>query len=199
VAPLLTTAGGQKMGKTAGGAVWLDAGRTSPFLYFQHWLGTADEDVGRFLGLFTELEMPEVRRLAGRSGADRREAKAVLAFEAARLAHGEDAAQEAREASRSLFGGRGDPEASAPACAVTAAEAAAGLPAADLLVRAGFAPSRAAARRLIAQGGMRLGGERVEDPAARLDGKQLRDGALLWAGHKRVCRLCVDLGPAWEA
>lgn len=105
VTPLLTTASGQKMGKTEAGAVWLDPERTSPYEYYQFWINTDDRDVERFLGLFTFLPMDEVRALASRSGAEIRGAKEVLAFEATKLTHGEEEAEKAREASHRVFAG----------------------------------------------------------------------------------------------
>src|SRR5439155_3620766 len=110
VAPLMTTASGGKMGKTAAGAVWLDPNRTSPYDYYQYWINTADADVERFLALFTFLPLEDVRELGRLEGADLRRAKELLAFEATMLTHGEDAAEDARTSSRALFGGDGAAE-----------------------------------------------------------------------------------------
>src|SRR5207248_1351915 len=90
VTPLLTTAAGQKMGKTAGGAVWLDPARTSSYDFYQYWINTEDADVERFLAFFTFLPMDEVHELGRRQGADLREVKERLAFEATRITHGEN-------------------------------------------------------------------------------------------------------------
>ncbi len=106
--PLLTTASGAKMGKTADGAIWLDANRTSPYDFYQYWINCDDRDVARFLAYFTFLPMDEVRRLGALEGADLRGAKEVLAFEATKLCHGESAAQEAQNAAKAAFGGAGD-------------------------------------------------------------------------------------------
>ena len=105
--PLLTTAGGAKMGKTAGGAVWLDPNRTSPYEFYQYWINTDDRDVERFLAYFTFLPMDEVRRLGSLEHDAIREAKAVLAYEATKLAHGKVEADKAQETSRAAFGGGG--------------------------------------------------------------------------------------------
>jgi len=104
--PLITTSGGEKMGKTAKGAVWLDAEKTSPYDYYQYWINTDDRDVSRFLALFTFLAMNEIRPIEKLSGADLNSAKAVLAFEATRLAHGNQAAVNAHQAAASMFGAR---------------------------------------------------------------------------------------------
>src|SRR5712692_7897679 len=105
--PLIETASGTKMGKTEAGAVWLDPARTSPYDYYQFWINTEDPDVERFLALFTLVPMDEVRALGRLEGAELRQAKERLAFEATRLAHGEAAAREAQAAARALFGGDG--------------------------------------------------------------------------------------------
>ncbi|MEJ2212208.1 MAG: tyrosine--tRNA ligase, partial [Anaerolineae bacterium] len=102
--PLLTTASGAKMGKTASGAVWLDPEKVSPYEYYQYWINVEDADVERFLAIFTFLSMDRVRELGRLKGAAIRQAKEVLAFEATRILHGEPAAAEARQASQQLFG-----------------------------------------------------------------------------------------------
>ncbi|MGD9005525.1 MAG: tyrosine--tRNA ligase, partial [Desulfobacterales bacterium] len=104
--PLITTSSGEKMGKTAKGAVWLDAAKTSPYEYYQYWINTDDRDVVRFLALFTFLPMAEIHQIDQLSGADLNSAKAILAFEATRLAHGNQAAIEAHQAAASMFGTR---------------------------------------------------------------------------------------------
>ena len=192
VSPLLMTAGGQKMGKTARGAVWLDPARTSPYEYYQYWINTADADVERFLGLFTFLPMERVRELGRLQEAEARDAKEVLADEATALTHGEEAAKEAQRASRALFGGEGEAE-GAPTTTIQAARLAEGVRLAALLVDTGLAPSVTAAARLIDQGGVSVNGERVGSPGARIDEGHLRDGAvLLRAGKKRFHRIVVE-------
>ncbi len=189
VSPLLMTAAGEKMGKTAAGAVWLDPERTSPYDYYQFWINTADADVERFLALFTFLPMDEVRGLGTLEGAELRRAKEVLAFEATKLTHGEQAAQSAREASRALFYGDGAAE-SVPTTTIPAERLAAGVELLDLLVETGLAPSKRAARDLVRQGGISLNGGRVEDASLRVDASALRDGQLLLrAGKKRFHRV----------
>ncbi|HZH47270.1 MAG TPA: tyrosine--tRNA ligase [Roseococcus sp.] len=156
--PLITSASGAKMGKTATGAIWLNADRTSPYEYWQFWRNAEDADVARFLGLFTELPMDEVRRLAALPGAAINEAKKVLATEATALLHGRAAAEAAAETARRAFE-EGE-------AAETLPHIAHPLPAtvADLLVAAGLCASKGEARRLVAQGGIRLDDAAVSDP-----------------------------------
>jgi len=116
--PLITTSSGQKMGKTAEGAVWLDSNRTSPYDYYQYWINTDDRDVARFISLFTFLPMEEINKLEKLSGADLNSAKVVLAFEATRIAHGEQEALKAYYAAESMFGVRVVPEEILPSSSV---------------------------------------------------------------------------------
>ncbi|MBP2300535.1 tyrosine--tRNA ligase [Azospirillum picis] len=183
--PLLATASGTKMGKTAGGAVWLNADARSPFDFWQFWRNTEDADVGRFLRLFTELPLGEIARLERLGGAEINEAKIVLATEATRLCHGAAEAERAAAAGGApLAGGDGLPRvvlardgAAGPGSGVTVAEA---------LVAAGLSASKGAARRLIREGGARLDGVPVTDEAAVVTAD-----AVLSAGRKRHVRLVV--------
>jgi tyrosyl-tRNA synthetase len=184
--PLITTAAGQKMGKTAAGAVWLDAARRTPFEYWQYWRNTEDADVGRFLRLFTELPLDEVDRLAALDGAERNEAKKVLAFEATRLCHGVDAAKQAASTARAVFEGGGDALEGLPVVTCDEARLRAGLPVIELMLLAGLAESNGEARRLIRGGGARLNDQRIDDETAVVDAGALHDGQLkLSAGRKR--------------
>lgn len=190
--PLLTTARGEKMGKTAGGAVWLDAERTRPYDFYQYWVNTDDRDVRRFLALFTFLPMDEVERLGAAEGAALNAAKEVLAFEATRLCHGEAAAREARAAAQAAFGGGGDLGA-IPSTPVAAGRLAEGIALTDLLVEAGLVASKGEARRLIQQGGAYVNDAVAGDAQARVGSAELRDGAiLLRAGKKKVHRIVVE-------
>lgn len=178
--PLLTTASGAKMGKTAAGAVWLNPDRLSPYDYWQFWRNAEDADVGRFLALFTELPMDEVRRLGALRGAEVNEAKKVLATEATALLHGREAAETAAETARRAFE-QGEAAETLPTLAAT-------LPAAiiDLLAEAGFVQSKGEARRLIRQNGVRLNDEPVTEETRAVTQDDLRDGvAKLSAGRKR--------------
>ncbi len=196
VAPLLTTAEGEKMGKTAAGAVWLDADRTPPFDFYQFWINLGDALVPQALGMLTTLPMSTVAALRDLRGPDFRRAKQALAHNVTATVHGREAADAARETARSLFAdAAGDAEA-VPTTLVAAADLEAGIPIVDLLVRTGLAPSRAAARRLIAQGGAYVGETRASDPEAVVDRSQVPDdGLLLRAGRKRYHRITVSSKP----
>jgi tyrosyl-tRNA synthetase len=171
--PLLTTASGEKMGKTVSGAVWLHEDQLPHFDYWQFWRNTDDRDVGRFLRLFTDLPLNEIARLEALEGAEINEAKKVLANEATAMCRGRAAAEEAAETARRTFeeGAAGD---TLPTIVVEGAIALV-----DALVALGFAASKGEARRLIKGGGARVDGEKVADEAAliRLAGTPVRVSA----------------------
>jgi tyrosyl-tRNA synthetase len=177
--PLITTSSGEKMGKTAKGAVWLDPERTSPYEYYQYWVNTDDRDVARFLALFTFLPMAEIRQIEMLQGADLNSAKAVLAFETTLLVHGRNEAIKAFQGSVSMFGDREVPEhilpsstiprgdsrvdnLSVPLTYVAIKELKEGIPAFKLFQSAKLAASGGAARRLIEQGGAYVNGRRID-------------------------------------
>jgi len=183
--PLMTTSSGAKMGKTANGAVWLNADRLSAWDYWQFWRNTEDADVGRFLKLFTELPLDEINRLAALEGAGINEAKKVLANEATRLAHGEAAAAEAAETARRTFeeGAAAD---TLPTVGIPAAELEAGIPAFALFARTNLAASNGEARRLIKGGGAKVNDKAVANEAQVIGNADLIDGQIkLTAGKKR--------------
>lgn len=184
--PLLTTASGQKMGKTAAGAVWLNEERLSAWDYWQFWRNSEDADVGRFLRLFTELPLDEVERLERLQGAEVNEAKKVLADAATALCRGAEAARLAAETARQTFeqGALGE---GLPTLEVPRDRLAAGIPAYELLREAGLAASNGEARRLIKGGGARVNDQRLDDESASLGLEQLTpDGVIkLSAGRKR--------------
>ncbi len=187
--PLLTTASGAKMGKTAGGAVWLNADKCRPYDYWQYWRNTEDADVGRFLRLFTELPVEEIEKLEQAEGAHLNAAKKVLATEATRLCHGDNAAETAAETARQTFEA-GTTADTLPTVEIPADDLDAGIEAIDLFVRAGLSKSRAEARRLIRQGGARLNDEKITDEtcivaATDLSGEHLK----LSAGKKKHMRV----------
>ena len=154
--PLMTTASGAKMGKSLGGAVWLNAELSlSPYEYWQYWRNTEDADVGRFLRLFTELPLDEIARLEKLKDSEINEAKKILATETTALCHGRAAAEEAARTADAVFG-EGGAAGGLPQIAVERDALARGLPAFELLVRAGLAASNSEARRLIKSGGARL-------------------------------------------
>jgi len=157
--PLITTADGAKMGKTAQGAVWLDGDQLSPYDYWQFWRNTADADVGRFLRLFTDLPLDVIARLESLPGAEINEAKVVLATEATALLHGREAATDAKETARATFAGGGI-GADLPIFTTEAADAAI----VTILLGLGFVESKADARRKIGEGAVRVNGELFTDP-----------------------------------
>ena len=163
--PLITTSSGAKMGKTAAGAVWLNADQCSPYEYWQFWRNTEDGDVGRFLRLFTELPEPEIARLEALPGAERNEAKKILATEATALCHGREAAEQAAETARRTFE-EGASAAGLPSFGIERAKLAAGVPVATLAHLAGLTSSASEARRFIQGGGLRLNDTPVGDVRA---------------------------------
>ena len=213
--PLITTASGEKMGKTAQGAVWLDGELTSPYEYYQYWINTEDQDVARFLGYFTFLPMEEVQAVADLQGTDLNLVKTILAYEVTRITHGEAAARAAQAESEEIFGARTitddllpssgvrrQPESAAegaaagmPATTIASSRLRSGIPAFELFAEVGLCSSRGEARRLIKQGGGYINGRRIEafDERATLD--QLEKGEiLLRAGKKKYHRIQVDEG-----
>ncbi len=183
--PLLTTAAGTKMGKTAGGAIWLNAERLSPYEFWQFWRNTEDDDVARFLRLFTEVPLDEVHRLGQLRGAEINEAKRILATEATRLAHGDEAAQGAAVTARRAFE-EGENASGLPSLDIARTELESGLSLVQLFVKAGLASSKSDARRLVGNSGARLNGSVVQDADVQVTAADLVDGALkLTAGKKR--------------
>lgn len=190
--PLLTTASGAKMGKTAGGAVWLDAERTSPYEFYQYWINVDDRDVSRFLAYFTFLPIDEVRRLGSLEDEAIREAKEVLAYETTRLAHGKAEADKARTASRAAFGGGNLDEAEMPTSVIAAERLNAGIPIMALFHEVGLANSRSEARRLVQQGGAYINEKQCRSIDMVVGTDLLEDNALLLrAGKKRYHRIVL--------
>ncbi|MFO0437150.1 MAG: tyrosine--tRNA ligase [Phenylobacterium sp.] len=185
--PLLATASGQKMGKTVAGAVWLNADMLAPYDYWQFWRNTEDADVGRFLKLFTDLPLDEIARMEALAGAGINEAKKVLATETTRMLHGDEAASAAEEAARVAFEA-GGLSADMPTLTLKAADLAATSNVA-LMVAAGFAVSNSEARKQIANGGFRINGEKVADPAALVD---VGGGEAELRSGKRRVRLVIE-------
>jgi tyrosyl-tRNA synthetase len=188
--PLITTSTGQKMGKSESGAIWLDPNLLSPFDFYQFWINTTDEDVARFMRIFTFLPDERIEDLTSVEGAALREAKAVLAWEATALTHGVAAADEAAAASRALFprdsgtGSAIDMEAILASDAAVEIDLTEPLTVADLFMRAGLVSSRNDARRLASQGGLTIDDARVPDANATFE--PAGDVAVLRAGRKRV-------------
>jgi tyrosyl-tRNA synthetase len=206
--PLITTASGAKMGKTAQGAVWLNADMLSPFDYWQYWRNVEDADVGRFLKIFTDLPLEEIARLQALQGAEINDAKKMLATEATAMLHGREAAEEAVHTALKLFGGGRVLDAGMTAVQVTSmkatlealpsfpaaqAELTAGIRVAVAFVRAGLVASNGEAKRHIAAGALRVNDEPVSDEAASLTSADVRDGVIkLSLGKKKHALLRVS-------
>ncbi|HUT76076.1 MAG TPA: tyrosine--tRNA ligase [Polyangia bacterium] len=189
--PLLTCASGAKMGKTATGAVWLDAAQTSPYDYYQYWVNVDDRDVGRFLGLFTLLPMDEVRGFAALEGAELREAKAKLAFEATTILHGPAEAERARQGAGAAFGGEGSVD-DMPTFALQRARLVEGLRAVDLFAEAGLCQSKGEATKLFRSGGGRVGERVLQGHTDTMGEADFPGGAaVLRAGRKRIVRVLL--------
>jgi tyrosyl-tRNA synthetase len=184
--PLLTTASGAKMGKTASGAVWLNDDKLSAYDYWQYWRNTEDADVGRFLRLFTELPLDEIAKLESLKGADINDAKVVLANAATAMCHGSDAADTAAETARQTFveGGAGG---DLPRIDIASGHLTVGVPFYELLKESGLAKSNSEARRLIKGGGGRLNDTVVSDEQASVTLSDVNDDGVikLSAGRKR--------------
>jgi tyrosyl-tRNA synthetase len=210
--PLITTSAGTKMGKTAKGAVWLDADRTSPYDYFQFWINTDDRDVARFLALFTFLPMDEIRKVESLQDVDINAVKSILAFEATRIAHGETEAAKALHAAQAMFGNRPIPphflqsssiprgeegrgEDSVPVMTLQDGVLREGVPVFKLFQMAGLAESSGASRRLIAQGGAYINGQRVDAFDRVISLEDFSGGELLLrAGKKRYKKILPETG-----
>jgi tyrosyl-tRNA synthetase len=206
--PLITTSSGEKMGKTAKGAVWLDPERTPPYDYYQFWVNTDDRDVARFLALFTFLPMQEIHSIEALQGTDLNSAKAVLAFEATLLAHGKENAVKAYQGAISMFGNREVParilpsstiprgnsgldDASVPQTYLEAEVLKAGIPAFKLFQIVKLSASGGAARRLIEQGGAYVNGLRVDAIDQIISDRDLDgdDTIVLRSGKKRFHKI----------
>ncbi|BCZ48862.1 tyrosine--tRNA ligase 1 [Clostridium gelidum] len=173
---LLTNSQGQKMGKTVGGALWLNPEKTSPYDFYQYWRNVDDADVQKCLALLTFVPMEEVRRLGSLEGSEINTAKKVLAYEVTKLVHGEDEAKKAEEAAVALFAGGADMS-NVPTVTITKEEI--GLPILDIMASTKILPSKKEGRRLIEQGGLTINGAKVDDVNRTLNQEDFQDGAAL--------------------
>ena len=186
---LLTNSQGQKMGKTVGGALWLNPEKTSPYDFYQYWRNVDDADVEKCLALLTFLPMDEVRRLGALEGAQINEAKKVLAYEITKLVHGEEEAKKAEAAAQALFSGGADMS-NVPTVTITKEEV--GSQIIDILSSTKILPSKKEVRRLIEQGGLSLNGEKVTDVTRTLNEEDFEDGvALIKRGKKNYNKIEV--------
>lgn len=174
---LIMTAGGEKMGKSARGAVWLDPEKTSPYEYYQYWINIDDRDIKRFLYGYTFLEGDEIEKLC--VGDNWKEAKQRLAFEATKILHGDDEAEKAVNATKALFSGNAADSANVPSFTLPAGVFKKGIGIVDLMVETGLAPSKSEARRLVSGGGVSLNNNRIDAMDRIVVEKDLSDGFLM--------------------
>lgn len=190
---LLMTHEGKKMGKTERGALWLDPELCSPYEFYQYWRNVSDQDVSKSLSMLTFLPMDEVRRLSALEGADINEAKKVLAFECTKIVHGEDEAQKAQEASAALFSG-GSAMDEVPTYAISRDELEADSRLTTLLNTSGLCTSKSEARKMVMQGAVAIGDEKVTDIDTLISYEQIgSDGLLLRRGKKNYVRLIMKI------
>ena len=189
---LLTDSNGNKMGKTAGNAVWLDPNKTSPFDFFQYWRNVADADVIKCIKMLTFLPLEEIEKMESWEGSQLNEAKEILAYELTNLVHGEEEANKAREASHALFAGGGS-LANMPTVELTDEDFADGdLDIMSVLVKAGLCESRGDARRNVQQGGVSVADEKVTDISTRYAKDAfLGDGLIVKRGKKKFAKVIV--------
>ncbi len=189
--PLLTASDGRKMGKSQGGAIWLDGGMLSPYEFWQFWRNTTDADVGRFLKLYTELPVAECDRLGALEGSEINDAKITLANEVTTLLHGADAAAAAEATAREVFekGGAGD---DLPTLTLSATEVGDGISVAQLITRSGLAKSGKEAKRLIADGGARMNDIAITDAGQMLGQSDMDAPIKLSAGKKRHALVVLE-------
>jgi tyrosyl-tRNA synthetase len=191
--PLLETATGQKMGKTAKGALWLSAEKTSPYEFYQYWINIDDRDVKGFLAFFTFLPIEQINHLGALDGARIREAKQILAFEATKITHGEVEAKRAQESSRSIFGEASGDLQGMPTSSLSREDLERGINIIDLFAQVGLASSKSDARRLIQQGGCYLNDERIQSIDKHIDKSDSVDNnMILRAGKKKHHRIIIE-------
>ena len=175
---LLTDSNGNKMGKTAGNAVWLDPNKTSPYDFYQYWRNVGDADVMKCIRMLTFLPLEQIDEMDKWEGAELNRAKEILAYELTELVHGKEEADKADAAAKAVFSGAGD-DANMPTAEITAAELGDGMPVLDLLAKAGFIPSKGEGRRLIQQNGLSINEEKVTDISLMITAASFTDGKLV--------------------
>ncbi len=188
---LLMNSEGKKMGKTANGAVWLDPEKTSPFEFYQYWRNVNDADVLKCIRMLTFLPIEEIEKMSSWEGSQLNDAKEILAYELTKLVHGNEEADKAQATSRSLFGGQADAE-NMPSTTLEDSDLTEEkIGVLDLLVKAGLAPSKGEARRLVQQGGISIDGEKVTDFTQTLDKSALLSGVVIKKGKKIYHKVTV--------
>ena len=188
---LLTNKDGKKMGKTAGGAVWLDPEKTSPYEFYQYWRNVDDQEVGKCLRLLTFIPMEEIWKMDSWEGAELNKAKEILAFHLTELVHGTEEAKKAEEAAKALFAG-GGASVNVPSFSLSKAECKDGVDVLTLLVLSGLAPSKGEARRNVQQGGVSFAGEKVTDISRIFSPEELSNEPLLQRGKKNFVKIKMN-------
>ena len=179
---LLLNSEGKKMGKTARGAVWLDPNKTSPFEFYQYWRNVSDADVMKCIRMLTFVSLEEIADMEKWDDSRINEKKDILAYSLTELVHGKEEADKAREVSRSLFAGGGD-DANMPSTTLTEVPEE-GILVADLMLECKLVKSKSEARRLIEQGGVLVGGEKVDNLETRVSADALKEGVVIRKGKK---------------
>ena len=190
---LLLTSDGKKMGKTQGGAVWLDPDKTSPYDFYQYWRNVEDADVLKCIRMLTFLPLEEIDKMDQWEGSQLNQAKEILAYELTKMVHGEAEAEKAQTTARALFSQGGD-AANMPSTTLTAGDLTGGeIGVLDLMVKCGLTPSKGEARRLVQQGGVEVAGEKVKDAAQTVTAEQLAgEGVVIKKGKKVFHRVCAE-------
>ena len=189
---LLMNSEGKKMGKTANGAVWLDANKTSPFEFYQYWRNVGDKDVLKCIRMLTFLPLEEIDKMDEWEGSQLNKAKEILAFELTKMVHGEEEAKKAEEASKALFAGGGD-DSNMPTSTITHDQLTdGGIGIMDLMVTCGLAGTKSEARRLVQQGGVSVNDEKVTDIGFVVTESMLKDGAKIKKGKKKFHKAIMD-------
>lgn len=182
--PLVTNAAGQKLGKSVDGAVWLNPDMRSPYEYWQFWRNTDDRDVGQLLRRFTELPLEEIRKLEALQGEELNEAKIILADEATALLHGRETLERIHATVSSLFSGAGADLSSLPEFALSSSQLPLSLD--DFVVLTRLCESKGEVKRLIAGGGLKVGGEKATDPKMEITSDSFQDGTLILSVGKKT-------------
>ena len=180
---LLTDSQGKKMGKTAGNAVWLDPNKTSPYEFYQYWRNVDDADVLKCIRMLTFLPIEQIEQMSSWQGSQLNRAKEILAFELTKMVHGEEEAKKADAAAKALFGSGAD-NANMPTTELEAAQAENGIAILDLMQHCGLIASKSEGRRLVQQGGVSAGGQKITDPAYRFTAADFENGLVLKKGKK---------------
>ena len=188
---LLTDSQGNKMGKTAGNAVWLDPNKTSPFDFYQYWRNVADADVLKCIRMLTFLPIEEIEKMDSWEGSQLNTAKEILAYELTKLVHGEEEAEKAQTAARALFGGGAD-NSNMPTTVLGDDDFTDGaVPAVDLMIKADMIKSKSEGRRLIQQGGVTVNDEKLTDFGFTLTKADIENGVIIKKGKKIFHKFCL--------